>query len=149
MDYFEYRKRVFNVTITHSPITLRNLSFINLVSILSTLIFRTKDFKSQGWVGSTWPVTENKRSTGHNVEGLSSKDDRSSIMSGWESQWCHTGPHVQLTCGCTVRSPHYRKSAQNKLKFFFVHLKKKMALSSFPCLFSSVFCLSGTWWVLI
>jgi hypothetical protein len=29
-DYFEYIRRTFNVTITHSPIALENLSLINL-----------------------------------------------------------------------------------------------------------------------
>ena len=32
-DYFEYRRRTCGVKITHSPITLANISFINLVSI--------------------------------------------------------------------------------------------------------------------
>jgi hypothetical protein len=32
-NYFEYRRYTYRVTITHSPITLANLSSINLVSI--------------------------------------------------------------------------------------------------------------------
>jgi hypothetical protein len=32
-DQFHYRRTVFTVTISHSPITLANLSSINLVSI--------------------------------------------------------------------------------------------------------------------
>ena len=32
LDYFEYRRHTYNVQITHSPVTLSNLSSINLVS---------------------------------------------------------------------------------------------------------------------
>jgi hypothetical protein len=32
-DYFEYRRRTCGVKITHLPITLANISFINLVSL--------------------------------------------------------------------------------------------------------------------
>ncbi len=32
-DHFEYRRNTFSVTISHSPVTLANLSSINLVSI--------------------------------------------------------------------------------------------------------------------
>ncbi len=52
-DSFEYRRHTFNITITHSPITLGNLSFINLVSIfgcssppLNTVYVRCVDLSS-------------------------------------------------------------------------------------------------------
>jgi hypothetical protein len=56
-------------------------------------------------------------------------------------QWCRTGPHVHhtcttravvrsrvvnRTCGCAVRSSHYRPCGEKKLKFFFVPFRPSL-----------------------